>query len=129
MPTCKATVILGKTDICKDCMKADVCKQKANLDKDPIIEMSVEKCEYFKDKSKFIELPCKVGDTAYSIKHNKVDEYYVTSILIYTRTSVTFRLVNKYFTFFDVTRKDFGKTVFLTKGEAEKALEEHNNGK
>ena len=104
---------------CKDCLHSEICP----WDCDSVV------CERFKDKSKFIELPCKVGDTAYSIKHNKVDEYYVTSILIYTRTSVTFRLVNKYFTFFDVTRKDFGKTVFLTKGEAEKALEEHNNGK
>ena len=62
MSTCKATVILGGNDICKDCMKADVCKHKANIDKDPIIGMSVEQCEYFKDKSKFIELPCRMGD-------------------------------------------------------------------
>ena len=58
----KATVILGKNDICKDCIKADVCKHKANLDKDPIIGVSIEQCEHFKDRSKFIELPCKVGD-------------------------------------------------------------------
>ena len=55
MATCKATVILGKNDICKDCTKADVCKHKANLDKDPIIEMSVEKCEYFKEALLSIE--------------------------------------------------------------------------
>ena len=62
MSTCKATIILGEKDICKDCIKADVCKHKANLDKDPIIGMFVRKCEHFKDRSKFIELPCKVGD-------------------------------------------------------------------
>jgi hypothetical protein len=107
-------------------MKADVCKHKANLDKDPIIGMSVEKCEHFKDKSKFIELPCKVGDTVYSIKHNKVNEYHVTSIQICTRVSIVIRLVNNCFTFHDVFRKDFGKTVFLTKEEAEKALVKPN---
>lgn len=63
MPTCKATVILGKNDICKNCINADVCKHKANLDKDPIIGMSVEKCEYFKDKSNEIKkgLECCTG--------------------------------------------------------------------
>lgn len=69
----KATVILGENDICKDCIKTDVCKHKANLDKDPIIGMSVEKCEHFKDKSKFIELPCKVGDTVWYVNNDEED--------------------------------------------------------
>ena len=68
----KATVILGKNDICKDCIKADVCKHKANLDKDPIIGMSVEKCEYFKDKSKFIE-------TAYPKTFESIRKIYTTA--------------------------------------------------
>ena len=66
----KATLILGKNDICKDCMKADVCKHKANLDKAPIIGMSVEECEYFKDKSKFIELPCEIGSEVFVSPNN-----------------------------------------------------------
>lgn len=48
--TSKTDIILGKHDICKDCAKADVCKHKENIEKDPILDMSVEQCKYFIDK-------------------------------------------------------------------------------
>lgn len=131
MSTCKATVILGKTDICKDCMKSDVCKHKANLDKDPIIGMAVERCEYFKDKSKFIELPCKVGDTVYliptynykpycGIQEDKVQMIGITSRGIHIKARNHHEFNKMYM---------LGKTVFLTKEEAEKALAERNTPK
>lgn len=54
---------------CKDCMYYFLC---ANSLTDNYIENMLEKsvddnCIYFKDKSKIIELPCKVGDTVYVV--------------------------------------------------------------
>lgn len=45
---------------CKDCIHCDVCQYKEL----PII---AEQCVDFKDKSKYIELPCKVGDEIWYI--------------------------------------------------------------
>ena len=43
---------------CKDCIYYDVCD-------DYILTF----CRGFKDKSRFIELPCKVGDTVYVLEY------------------------------------------------------------
>lgn len=122
----KATVILGKTDICKDCMKTDVCKHKANLDKDPIIGMFVEQCEYFKDKSKLIELPCKVGDTVYFVDYSiivpTVVKCFETNDHGWCVRCDDSLLISTLIFRFD----EFGKTVFLTTEEAEKAFAERS---
>lgn len=50
---------------CKDCVYYDVCF-KTQVD-----EMGW--CDNYKDKSKFIELPCEVGDTVwYVCPHNTI---------------------------------------------------------
>lgn len=120
MSTCKATVILGEHDICKGCLKADVCKHKANLDKDPIIGKSVEQCECFKDKSKSVDLPCKVGDVVYAVSkcNNKIFSKKVVEILLKEDNGYVYT-EPCYFIF-----EDFGKVVFLTREEAEKVLKE-----
>ena len=66
---------------CKDCMYCDVCHYTICLEEeDSNIQMQcsdkVEKyCKHFKDKSRIIELPCKVGDTAYIDLSDKGDYY------------------------------------------------------
>lgn len=65
---------------CKNCLCFDVCAIKkiyyankpfknGNIDKDNLIfQDSVEnKCKHFKDKSRFIELPCKEGENLYYV--------------------------------------------------------------
>ena len=47
---------------CKDCVHYDVCNRIGNK-----ILNGFEVCNQFKDKSRFVELPCKVGDTVYKI--------------------------------------------------------------
>lgn len=71
MASCKATVYLenGKKNICENCIKADVCKVAEEFEKEPVDGMYIEGCEYFKDRTRFVELPCKVGDKVYFIKH------------------------------------------------------------
>lgn len=62
---------------CKDCIHYEACKDKfAGLykicvdepEKHLELNSNVENvCSHFKDKSRFIELPCKVGDTVYCV--------------------------------------------------------------
>ena len=66
--------------------------------------------------------PCKVGDTVYrvyptwiqelKVAYFRIDEYGLNYVDIYGG---------------EVSCDKFGKTVFLTKEEAEKALKENNN--
>lgn len=86
--------------------------------------------EQAESEGKLIHLPCRVGDTVYSIKNYHINECKVDWIRIDTRKSITIRLMTKDYIFYDVSRKDFGKTVFLTREEAERALNssEKSNG-
>ncbi len=54
---------------CKDCLSYDVCKNVNGVFADSFTKRdNIEKqCEHFKDRSKIISLPCKVGDTVYDI--------------------------------------------------------------
>ena len=63
---------------CKDCIHYDVCYE--NRDGMDIYALMQSKevetfCNHFKDKSRYIELPCKVGDTAYIDLSDKGDYY------------------------------------------------------
>lgn len=126
MADCKATVILGNTKmpICNKCIKADVCEIAKEFKKYPVTGMFIESCEHFKDRSKFNGLPCKVGDTVYYLKTLMdgkgtivIDKDVVKQISI---NSHGVFLVISYCHCLNVA--EFGKTVFLTKEEAEKAL-------
>ena len=127
---------------CKDCIHYDVCllerdNNKDKLTADGLFKKAEEDCAYFKDKSRIVELPCKVGDTVYEIRPDRgfIQEYTVITIHI-----------SRCDAFFDWELKDgegiysnvngfavimLGKTVFLTREEAEKALErmKNENGK
>lgn len=65
-------------------------------------------CEHFKDKSLIVELPCRVGD------------------ILWTHSSITGKPIS--FTVPDIhwiiDADNFGKDVFLTREEAERASEE-----
>ena len=59
---------------CKNCIHYEfiktnaftycLCSRSFNF-KEELRHNREEKCNYFKDKSHFVELPCKVGDTFY----------------------------------------------------------------
>ncbi len=75
-----------------------------------------------------VVLPCKVGDILYVISQTKdrrilpfINQYEVTSITIKKKSIIVYHEMDGYIKTFKQT--DFGKTVFLTKEEAEKALE------
>ena len=59
---------------CKDCVYYEACKMillsaYPNVTEAEIIQTANNqtKCVNFKDKTRFVELPCKVGDTIYKI--------------------------------------------------------------
>lgn len=90
-------------------------------------------CEYedLEEQGKLIKLPCKVGDIVYYIgKHNNVKKCVVK--YIYISNNILAYVICYYMQFGDkpaitvdefiIEANDFGKTVFLTKEEAEAAL-------
>lgn len=117
---------------CKDCLSVDVCKNR-----DVFGDMPT--CEHFKDRTRFMELPCKVGDVVYSYCEElyRILPYFIEQIIIsYDSDSLN----NEYVTFIgissnasellaeiDFTVDEIGKTVFLTREEAERALKEREN--
>ncbi len=108
---------------CKECVHYEVCVYLGN-----ILDVSI--CDDFKPKSRFVELPCEVGQTVWrvvtmgtGVKFKKVG--YNTwrereqTIKHFIR-SVTVTKNN----FYDIVfGGDFGKTVFLSREEAERELQ------
>lgn len=106
---------------CKNCIHAEVCGLRDQLGE------YAEQCERFKNADRFVELPCKVGDTVFVVE--KIAEewkiikdhvenigigYFADGVNIYQFDGIK---TDGYF-------EDFGETVFLTREEAEVALKE-----
>lgn len=79
----------------------------------------VEHCKFFKDRSRFVELPCKVGDTVYWDILGKPVEDEITNITIYDNCT---RVFLKKGISFDI--EDIGRMIFLSREQAEQALKE-----
>ena len=137
---------------CGDCIHSEICAshlkavrgiygavmsisgREVNHLKSALSEISIiigqicyDDCDHFHDSSRFVELPCHVGDTVYVIESIAGEEkiiqdhvetigigYYADGINIYQFDGVK---TDGYFS-------DFGKTVFLTREAAEQALKE-----
>ena len=110
---------------CKNCVHYDVCLLGA------CIKGITGTCLNFKDKSRFIELPCRVGDTVYVIypdprynwgnKELKILELKVHAFRYFNNImTVEIRGDGNYITW-DIDC--FGASVFLTPEEAGKVLE------
>lgn len=124
---------------CKDCVHYEVCKRiddKMEVKNMSLNETIQEMCRDFKNKSKYIELPCKVGDTVYSYcyEFGYILPYFVENInisfLANDRTFISFEAnshadeTDESLDDIDFDLEDIGKTVFLTKDEAEQKLKE-----
>ena len=77
--------------------------------------------------------PCKVGDAVYALSQMRdkrmlpfISEYEVTSITVGKKKCLVYHEMDGYIKIFK--QEDFGKTVFLTREEAEKALEKMKGG-
>ena len=120
--------------IYKDCIHYEACKDiyypmstydeeaKAFDESD-----SCDGCQFYSDKSRFVELPCKVGDVVYQVTRNFISEFRVRFVEIATCGNLFLHtdLISGIIYTGDVfSESDIGKTVFLTREEAEKALKE-----
>ena len=105
---------------CKNCFHYNVCEARANLGD---ITENAEGCKNFIDSSRVIVPPCEVGDKIFFIvnmsEHLAFNDFVTDDTV--TKIGVTTKgiLHEK-----GVDFTDFGKTVFLTREEAEAALKE-----
>lgn len=119
---------------CKDCLSYDVCEMKKIADENYPERHYTENnnCDHFKERSKFVELPRKVGDTVYFIdekiektgsrkkfvefvNHGEIDHIAIGCSMMPVFTVCTEE--NKWFEL-------FSDDMFFVKEQAEKALEE-----
>jgi hypothetical protein len=92
---------------------------------------TIDQCDHFKDKSLIVELPCKVGDDLFVISQTK-DKRILPFINIHTCSGFTVFVKKRCIDVWcgagngvkTYKLKDFGKTVFLTKEDAERKLKE-----
>ena len=85
-------------------------------------------CSAYKDRSRFVELPCKVGDRLYVLisKSKYIAEYVVIAFWIEESGTIIRIVDTRFFTTSILFTKDIGTKAFLTKEEAEQALKERN---
>ena len=116
---------------CKDCIHYEACKNLYEIHGDGLSGES-HVCDYFADRSRFVELPCRVGDKVY---FNNVHLRYARVIAIYIDASggmfdldITTNIATatgyEHFINKDYTFEDIGKRLFLTREKAEQALKE-----
>lgn len=115
---------------CKDCIHNKICSTYIQVGDDG------EVCPYFADESQYIKLPCNVGDVMYT-NFAVVGDYLRAKDNLYA-CKVVFVGINANAEFgggfinveyingrmWQFNFADIGKTVFLTKESAEKALRE-----
>lgn len=115
---------------CKDCLHYEVCCDEYELE-------HAENCNNFKDKSKVIELPCKSDETVYQIQYPwGMSILKVAGIHLFWNQTETRVRRHSYIVGLHeglniscrLPLKNFGKTIFLTKEEAEARLKELQNG-
>ena len=111
--------------LCKDCVHYEVCKDYVESALDGLqyndSQMNGDDCAFFKDRSRFVELPIKLGekifyfDTAGRIYESTVTQmvYGATGFLIDSDVMFNSNLI--------------GNRFFSTREEAEQALKERES--
>ena len=102
---------LGASSKCNNCeIMTSICEK-------------LGKYETLEEQGRLVKLPCKIGTEVYDITWwDDVQEKVVVKGKAYYRTVHKHKITKLPFTYSDID--DFGKTVFLTKSEAEQKLKE-----
>ena len=125
---------------CKECLHVEACKAivtiineatglQINDDTDTTIDADLE-CEYFTDRSRFVELPCKVGDTVYLWRNvcNNILAYSVSKILINSGEPIIEIVeAERRIHMLHLPARELNKRIFFTKEQAEQALKERES--
>lgn len=102
---------------CADCIYEDVCKIRHFPS---MFGLTGADCGHFKDKSRFIELPCAVGDTVYFIDTCRTAEDYGKKFINFSRVK-RISIDNEFAILHDHSVILF-ENLFPAKEDAEKAL-------
>lgn len=98
---------------CKDCLHCKLCE---NLCPVFLVHSDDLPCRYFTARSEWVHLPCKVGDKIYQTDGIRIYESTIQDFnaeyMIWCTESISF------------DERAIGNGIFLTREEAEKALEE-----
>ena len=102
---------LGASSKCDNCeIMTSICEK-------------LGKYEDLEEQDRLIKLPCKIGTEVYDITcWDDIEEKVVVTGKAYYRIVRKHKVTKLPFTYSDID--DFGKTVFLTKSEAEQKLNE-----
>lgn len=101
---------------CLSCLHYEICDYRINEE-----DITVAECTQFTDRSEWVHLPCKVGDKVYYTYQSPTTcEYSIHKIYL-----IEFKDSHFYFyaipsLYFKDT--EFGKSIFLTRKEAEKNI-------
>ena len=105
---------------CKDCLYYEVCSVDESCLPDYV------NCKYFKDRNRFVELPCKVGKAVFIPIFSTRKILYFTIIgFVIDDEGISFIINNSANTIYPVS--GIGKNIYLTFEEAERALKEREN--
>lgn len=112
---------------CKECIHYDVCDA---LEANGISKVYPSQCGCYKPKSRFIELPCEVGQKVYWINFvsKQIETDKVISLHLYEDGfSITTKTISNGSKAISTYTEDrFKRIMFLYQEEAEKALAERN---
>ena len=96
---------------CKDWMHNEACSVFAG----DLGEDGAEKCVCFKDRNRFVELPCKVGDTVYvKMQFGGYAEADVRDYSYFISCGFCVVVTSEKFDKQNIPFSEFGKTIFIT---------------
>ena len=110
--------------ICEDCIYFPMCRQRIS----PVFG---EQCENFSSRFLWAKLPCRVEDILYEpTDRGTISEYRVTAIRVelfstFIEWKIKEGIVWRYVD--EINSNEIGKTVFLSREEAKRALKERES--
>lgn len=109
---------------CKECLHCEACCYWLSKEKKHLNCNEGFICDDFTDRSEWVCLPCKVGDSIFC-DGELFSDRYAGEVMEFTADIVRTQVCTTHCGEIDMifNFKDFGKTVFLNREEAEKALE------
>lgn len=125
----------GFFELCEDTRTCNkICEENEECTDECVIQKAINKLAYYEDLEEqglLLRLYRNVGDTVYCIEDKKIWDCIVDKVTISKTNGVWFEVKAPKsmpdISAIEYTENDFGKTVFLTKAEAEKKLKEMEN--
>ena len=115
---------------CKDCVHCEICREDKMLT--AFDENQEALCTAFKPKSRFVELPCEVGQKVWFLKstnwqHSEWEVAEGKVSMLQQKVDKSWKVrISHNSSVWDITLDKIGTKYFLSREEAEKALAERS---